>query len=636
MEPTHTDPNVHHCFFLRLEANHGLSAPMNGSMLNLNDDLDEDDKDLSPPPDTPEGIDWLSIPSSHLVHELEDEIVVGSGANANPAKSSPHQAGSDTEELDMDDLDDDQPLVPHTLKRKRGSLVDIALKNDVSGMKSAEMAPRGRSGRPPKAQDKAIVKGVLLGIWRESDAVDEEDKHTVVGFMDARDRLRTRIQTINKAGQSIAAKYPIPPGPGGSWVTFDKIVFDDHLVNLDHHQVKEYIRIRFETQTPEETPEEKEERDKDAVRLACQRVLDHPPSETTQAVQIAYGKVVPETAQVPNRPEKRRRLAASATPNPVPDNLPGTRPTRILLGHWKQSSAAREEDKHAVYGILGANDMFRVKLMRESRDGKVVGGNFPNGPGALWIHWDDVDFDPHLRPLSRAEVKEYCRVRQRQMDLGEAPEDRRANEMKAVAEAQQRVTHLGPLLPTNKDGMLNMNPLAAGRKDSPAVNGNGPDDDYSLTTSGAAPHEPRQSRRDMGPRPRLSYPDADLRTTSRPGSDEALERTNSIARREVARVEAAQIRADMRAANTSREGSFSGNQKTQFQDNLSRLNKVWAAQEANRLKADGEGAKIYMGIKYERKQNGPFEGKLVSQGTIISIDGEDYVEYRVLTKPSFF
>jgi len=63
---------------------------------------------------------------------------------------------------------------------------------------------------------------------------------------------------------------------------------------------------------------------------------------------------------------------------------------------------------------------------------------------------------------------------------------------------------------------------------------------------------------------------------------------------------------------------------------------VWQDQESNRIKAGAEDAKMYMGIKYERKQNGPFVGKLVSQGTIISIDGEDYVEYRVLTKPTFF
>ncbi|KAK8094635.1 tRNA splicing endonuclease subunit [Apiospora hydei] len=49
-----------------------------------------------------------------------------------------------------------------------------------------------------------------------------------------------------------------------------------------------------------------------------------------------------------------------------------------------------------------------------------------------------------------------------------------------------------------------------------------------------------------------------------------------------------------------------------------------------------DSSKIYNGTKYERKQTGPFAGKLASNGTIISIDGEDYVEYRVLTKVQFF
>jgi hypothetical protein len=117
---------------------------------------------------------------------------------------------------------------------------------------------------------------------------------------------------------------------------------------------------------------------------------------------------------------------------------------------------------------------------------------------------------------------------------------------------------------------------------------------------------------------------------------DAIERANHIARREIARVEAIQARNDQREASRDVASTRTGDNKILFQDHLSRLNKVWVSQEANRLKAGAEDAKIYMGIKYERKRNGPFEGKLVSQGTIISIDGEDYVEYRVLTKPSFF
>jgi len=59
--------------------------------------------------------------------------------------------------------------------------------------------------------------------------------------------------------------------------------------------------------------------------------------------------------------------------------------------------------------------------------------------------------------------------------------------------------------------------------------------------------------------------------------------------------------------------------------------------EAQRLRSGADDTLIHAaGITYERKTTGPFTGKLVSKGTIINIDGEDYVEYRVLTKPSFF
>ncbi|KAM4066754.1 fungal specific transcription factor [Hirsutella rhossiliensis] len=54
-----------------------------------------------------------------------------------------------------------------------------------------------------------------------------------------------------------------------------------------------------------------------------------------------------------------------------------------------------------------------------------------------------------------------------------------------------------------------------------------------------------------------------------------------------------------------------------------------------RMEAYAEDAKMYDGVKYERKSTGPFTGKFVSQGSIVHIDSEDYVEHRVLTKPFF-
>jgi hypothetical protein len=116
-------------------------------------------------------------------------------------------------------------------------------------------------------------------------------------------------------------------------------------------------------------------------------------------------------------------------------------------------------------------------------------------------------------------------------------------------------------------------------------------------------------------------------------------RTNNLAVNAVARVEARQAKSDQReAAYIARQRADGGadadtDGQSSFQDSVSR--RFRAAKEVRSLRANKEDAMIHMGTRFERKQTGPFEGKLASQGTIISIDGEDYVEYRVLTMPIF-
>ncbi|KND87772.1 hypothetical protein TOPH_07529 [Tolypocladium ophioglossoides CBS 100239] len=60
------------------------------------------------------------------------------------------------------------------------------------------------------------------------------------------------------------------------------------------------------------------------------------------------------------------------------------------------------------------------------------------------------------------------------------------------------------------------------------------------------------------------------------------------------------------------------------------------SEKMQRLNRGGCARRLSASSLYERKANGPFMGKLVSKGTIVNIDGEDYVEYRVLTKQSSF
>jgi hypothetical protein len=81
-------------------------------------------------------------------------------------------------------------------------------------------------------------------------------------------------------------------------------------------------------------------------------------------------------------------------------------------------------------------------------------------------------------------------------------------------------------------------------------------------------------------------------------------------------------------------GPINGPHDRPFNDRIMELDQILNDQETN-MRIISDDIKFIDGVKYERKVNGLCSGKLVSSGTIIDIDGEDYVEYRVLTKLSF-
>ncbi|KAG6067526.1 hypothetical protein E4U32_003554 [Claviceps aff. humidiphila group G2b] len=619
--------------------------------------------------DSTEGESELSDPDSiGLPNDTEDEIVVNNRGDGVSLRSG-------GPELVTDDHPDEaggsyypkrKRISTHHLQRERnvGSAhKSVSEKSSTSPESSAIHKPNRQSFGGPG------VKGVLMGVWRDSRVPEVERRHAVIGFIDVRDRLRTRVQPNTKEGEPLAAEYPLPPGPGGSWVTFERVIFSDHLVGLDHLQVKEYTRLRSEAK-PEETEGQRIAAETAAVREAIRRVKEKPALEHPgQLPALAYGLDIPEHVQFASRPDLKRRKVYQASleraiepsmPSPQQqamasrqsrvsiDPLPGNRPTRIMIGYWKQSSELDPRDRHAVYGILGQNDMFRVKVVRETRDGRFVDGNFPCGAGALWIPYEEVEFEPHLKALSRQEVKEYCRVRQYQLDHGETSVDRIENETKAVFEAQTRAGVMLYRQPHNA--------AAPTFTTSPQGDGNGFNGRASFHG-----HELRQPRRPE-PRPiRTSMTENDFRPNAAP------ERTNTLAHRDFSRAEAAQARPEFHAVHRGRatataaaaavavvaatgtagssipvehyhNGNGGGRSNHHFRESedMQQLSKVWTRQETMRTKGSPDEAKTYDGVKYERKSTGPFMGKLVSQGTIINIDGEDYVEYRVLTKPSFF
>ncbi|CRK02665.1 hypothetical protein BN1723_017120, partial [Verticillium longisporum] len=361
-----------------------------------------------------------------------------------------------------------------------------------------------------------------------------------------------------------------------------------------------------------------------------------PPMRHTLAQELPpmHSQVGPRRS-LPDHPESSERIS----PVPVFEALWGTRPTRIVVGYWKPSNAPNERDRHAVLGILGTNDMFRVKVVRETRDGRYVDGNFPVGAGALWIQWPEMEPEPHLKDLSRTEVKEYVRVRQYQIDRGETEAQKVRNETHAVYIAQQRVMHGVKIVPPP----------------GTAANGNGVhsrhDDDVPGPEDADMNDAYVDSKQDMKTVFNGRLEQAEVRR-----AQFALEREAAAANASLGMpMQHGSQLPPMQMVNNNHSRTSLGH-SFHAHDDLQRLESVWQMQEEQRNKvqqlppppapvqapppvhtpvANGNEVKYHEGIRYERKPTGNFAGKLVSTGSLISIDGEDYIEYRLLTKPSF-
>jgi hypothetical protein len=217
-----------------------------------------------------------------------------------------------------------------------------------------------------------------------------------------------------------------------------------------------------------------------------------------------------------------------------------------------------------------------------------------------------------------------------------------ANESKAVYEAQRRaamraIAPAGP--PTGRSGLPG---------------------DYDEVRESPIPQDARLGRRELAADGRQSrYSMGDVEMGSRQTSDDPMDHNSNYARQSQVR----QAQRQDSATPTLGGGGVISDSRSMFRQNMQGLQSVWQQQqqpEADRMHpmaqqapppvplapaqqfqgigtSNPDGEIIWhQGMKYERKLTGPFTGKLVSQGTIISISGEDNDEYRVLTKPTFF
>jgi len=511
-------------------------------------------------------------------------------------------------ELDESYISEDEEIVFPSVKRKRTS-TNYAY--DDGYIKQGE-EPATKKAKAQK------IRGVIIGVWTDSNEPIDDEKHVIYGFIDIHDRLRTRIYGMNRRGDPLIGNMPM--GAGGCWVTFERIIFEPHLKGLNPAEVKEYVKLRSDDKL-DSTPEERQKADLKAVekaktivaayeKVTTPKAIVHRPVKKASTTNIANRTSLPRQS-LSNTPSFKAINSHSSNTPSKGSPLAESKPSGVLLGYWAESDQHRPEDKHAVYGVLGGSDCFRVKVQKITRDGRYVEGNFPVGAGAMWLHYDKVVLDPQFEDMNRAEVKEYVRIRQAELEHKESEKERKMNETRAIRKAKDVVAQDGAK-ETLSNGL---------------------------------------EQRTRGSSEILMEVRHSARSEHRAAARNQAEMEATVERLRQGKVEAREAR-ELQLAKSRKEVAAAAEEQaqTELKNNLKKLNKVWVAQQrvgsgsisnSNMITAPAtaplvvEEIKYHNGIKYERKQAGPFQGKLVSAAQILSIDGEDYVEYRVLTKPSF-
>jgi hypothetical protein len=358
--------------------------------------------------------------------------------------------------------------------------------------------------------------------------------------------------------------------------------------------------------------------------------------------------------------------------------------SRILVGYWRESTEP-EPNQHAVYGILSRDGKLRFKVVAETREGDHISG--PLNPGDSWIVYDEVGLEPHLEGLNRLEMKEYCRVREHQLGQGENKEDSAANRLKAVDLAKEIAeAAYGHERPRNlrwarekcaderraQRKLKKKNSAAAAAASQLEQMRNGvPQPQHSPPAASPQQHV-------FSARPDSSQPASSVITHARTPSSSSVDvkqqrplpdvvpprshldivkpraQSDEIKRHSLPGV--AKLIGDAKPRTPLRDDPVldRSDGATIHVDGDVRLRSSTASDSPNPPPPEADSAKTwhnamqpvvgtmggpkgdvksYGGITYKWKEGGLFSRMYVSPGSIITIDKEDYVEYRILTTP---
>jgi hypothetical protein len=519
-----------------------------------------------------------------------------------------------------------------------------------------------KSAKPatPSTPKGAIPNGIFLGYWKDSDAAKITDKHATFGVVDS-NRLRVKIIKFTRDGKFYQGNFPT--NPGSNWIPFDDVIREPSLEKLLRLEVIEYVKIRQNEQgRPGFDPFGVDE---NAIKKAIETF-----GLMAKAQGLSAAKLDAQN-ESSRRAHNQSRAALKATPVAAKSSKYESPYTKTNLDNSHIQDVASEaigRTKQIEHHMTRTDESFNTTPRGVESTGIRENPSITNssktdlstpksyGPEAIAgaSKTDAPDGKAKAVKSRKAEADAIAeKLRRVREAAAKAKENAKANEVtkdpffdKGVRSARDRedisesLSGLPARMPQELVRQSKEAASAILKKGEEGIN------EYSLRRvreTGKQDEIARQAE-SMTPRQR-AMKEAEAR--------EKEIKANEAREKELRDREAAEARAEMEKARAEMEKAKADaieSVSNEFFNNIDSFEDRTDARSTgqrtvgpspdpviptNRPRQTAE-VKIHNDVRYVRQEKGPFSGKLVGEKKeFLTIDGENYVECRILMRAEF-
>lgn len=565
-------------------------------------------------------------------------------------------------------------------ERKKAEALAIEEAKKIASKNTAIPTPRSAPSTPsthskpakpamPNTSKGGIPNGVFLGFWKDSDAAQDVDKHAAFGVVDS-NRLRVKVIKFTRDGRPYQGNFPT--NPGSNWIPFDDVVREPALAKMLRLEVIEYVKIRQNEKLQGPADYDPFRVDTDAIKKAIETFAAIAKAQGLSAAKLdaqnessrkahnesraalkanpvaakgwkyesPYAKTTPDNSRAQDAKAKEEALARAkrdeahtarvnekATTDPKGSEATGVRES--------PSVATSSKNDHPT-PRTNASEAMTGTSKTDTQDGK-----------AKAIRSKKAEADATAEKLRRireaAKAKEGAKGNESAKeaagdkevrsgrDIGETSDGLKGRTARTVQELTRQVKETEQEMSKRREERV---------RTMEQANGHSARGEREVTR-----HDDVAKQGDsMTPRQRaIKEAEAREREIQAKEAKEKEEREREAAE---ARAELAKARAEMEKAKADAIESVSNeffNTTDSFQERANTRSEghrtVGPSPDPvtpmNRSQPSAD-VKIHNDVKYVRQEKGPFAGKLVGEKReFLTIDGENYVECRILMRMEF-